>query len=178
MQEDETLERVKPTLLNTRVVAWIGKTFGVASALSLLILMIIVTVDVIGRYVFSSPLRGSFEYIQIGMALVVFLALPVVVARENNVEVEVFHNLLPKRIRRPARTLGSLVSIVVVGVLTYVSFLRADSFHASGERFILLPAKLYPVAYFIFAMWAVCIAIMLFQFVRFLSGPRASETRP
>lgn len=155
----------KSTILSRGIVARLDKFFGVAAGFMLLLLMIVVAVDVIGRYVFSSPLHGGFEYIQILMALLIFLALPAVVAREDNVQVEVFEVLIPRRARRFTRMLGFALSILAVAGLAWVSYLRASSFHTSGERFALLAAPLYPVAYFICALWIVCVAIMLVQFV-------------
>jgi len=166
------------TILPRTIVAGLDGLFGVAAGIVLFLLMVVVTVDVIGRYIFSAPLHGSFEYIQIGMAVLVFLALPAVVARDENVQVEVFQVLIPKPVRRFALIFGFAISVVAVAVLAWVCYLRASSFHASGERFALLPIPLYPIAYFIFAMWAVCVVIMLVQLVRyprFLRKPENGE---
>lgn len=167
MSEEPGLDGEKKTILGRGVVARLDGTFGIAAGVMLFILMLVVTVDVIGRYIFSAPLRGSFEYVQICMALLVFMAIPVIVAREENVQVEVFEIFIPKPLRRFTRLLGFAVSIAIVAGLVWISLKRASSFHYSGERFVLLPAPLYPVAYFIFAMWVVCLVIMLFQFVKY-----------
>ena len=173
VSEEPSLDGDKKTILSRGVLARLDKTFGVAAGVILFLLMLVVTVDVIGRYIFTAPLRGSFEYIQICMALIVFLALPVIVAREENVQVEVFEVFIPKRLRPFARLLGFALSIAIVAGLVWISFNRASSFHSSGERFVLLPAPLYPVAYFIFAMWMVCLAIMIAQFL--LRGRRSED---
>jgi TRAP-type C4-dicarboxylate transport system permease small subunit len=138
--------------------------------------MVVVTVDVVGRYIFNAPLHGSFEYIQICMALIVFIALPVIVVREENVQVEVFEVFIPKTIRPLTRMLGSALTLVIVAGLVWIAFKRAASFHESGERFVLLPAPLYPVAYFIFAMWLVCLGVMILQFVKYSKRIRETET--
>lgn len=156
----------KSTILGHAVVSRLDRTFGLAAGVVLFVLMLVVAVDVVGRYLFSSPLRGSFEYVQICMALLVFLALPVVAARDENVQVEVFEALVPRRLRFFTRLLGFAISTMVVAGLVWVAFTRASSFHASGERFVLLPAPLYPVAYFIFAMWVICLALALVQFLK------------
>lgn len=163
------------TILSRSIVTRLDRTFGLAAGAALFALMLVVAVDVIGRYVFNAPLSSSFEYVQICMALLVFLALPVVVARQDNIQVEVFEVFIPRPFRRFTRLLGFAISVTIVAGLVWVSYARASSFHDSGERFVLLPMPLYPVAYFIFAMWAVCLAIMLFQFVKYAGFTGKSE---
>lgn len=175
MSEEPAFDGEKKTMLSRSAVTWLDKTFGIAAGVILFVLMTIVFVDVVGRYLFASPLRGSFEYVQICMALVVFMALPVIVAREENVQVEVFEVFIPKPLRRFTRLLGFAISIAVVAGLVWIAFQRASSFYATGERFVLLPAPLYPIAYFILAMWLVALAIMLVQLIKLPKHKRDQE---
>jgi TRAP-type transport system small permease protein len=177
VSEEPGFDHEKKTILSRSVVARLDRTFGIIAGAVLFVLMVVVAVDVIGRYIFSAPLRGSFEYIQICMALLVFLALPVIVGREENVQVEVFEVFIPRPLRRFTRLLGFAITIVVAAGLVWVSFKRASTFYASGEQFVLLPAPLYPVAYFILAMFAVALAIMLVQFVKYPRHLRDSENK-
>ena len=103
MSEETNTNDEKKTILAWRWIRLLDKTFGIAAGLVLFVLMVVVTVDVVGRYIFSAPLQGAYEYIQIGMALLVFLAMPVITARQENVEVEVFRVLIPKPLRFFAR---------------------------------------------------------------------------
>ena len=167
MSEEAGFEGEKKTILGPGFVGRIDRTFGIAAGIMLFVLMMVVTVDVIGRYLFSAPLHGSFEYVQICMAMVVFLALPVIVARDDNVQVDVFEVMIPKALRRITRMIGFTISVAVVAGLTWITFLRAHSFYVSDERFFLLPLPLYPVAWFIFATWAVCLVIVLIQLVKY-----------
>ena len=176
MSEDIVADGEKETILPRPMVDWADRTFGLAAGVALFVLMAIVTVDVVGRYLFSAPLRGGFEYVKICMALIVFLALPVIVAREEHIRVDVFEAFVPRRLRRFTRLLGFGISLAVVIGLVWVSYLRASSFYASGEQFVLFPAPLYPVAYFIFAIWVICAAIMLVQLSRYPKFARRLES--
>lgn len=175
MSEEPSLDSNRKTILGRGVVARFDRTFGAVAGVILFVLMLVVTVDVIGRYIFNAPLHGSFEYIQICMALIVFIALPVIVVREENVQVEVFEVFIPRPLRRFTRMIGFALSIAIVAGLVWVAFRRAATFHDSGERFVLLPAPLYPVAYFIFAMWLVCLVIMVVQFAKMPAHTRRPE---
>lgn len=167
MSDEQTLDSNKKTILSRTVLTRFDKTFGVAAGLALLLLMIVVSVDVVGRYVFSAPLRGGFEYVKICMALVVFLALPPIVAREEHIQVDVFENMVPRWLRHFTPVLGFVISLGVVIGMVWVSYIRASSFYATGEQFVLFSAPLYPVAYFIFAIWVICAAIMIVQLARY-----------
>ena len=54
----------------------LDRLLGGLSALPVALIMVLTFADVLGRYVFSSPLRGSVELIEYAMALVIFTALP------------------------------------------------------------------------------------------------------
>jgi TRAP-type transport system small permease protein len=175
MSDEILRDEDKETILPRPVVDRLDRTFGFAAGLALLLLMAVVTVDVVGRYLFAAPLRGGFEYVKICMALLVFLALPVIVAREEHIQVDVFEGLVPRRLRYFTRFLGFVISLAVVTGLIWVCYLRASSFYASGEQFVLFSAPLYPIAYFIFAIWVICAAIMLVQLFRYPKLARRSE---
>ena len=176
MSEEARLDNNRKTILGRGLVTSFDKTLGVAAGVALFVLMLVVAVDVVGRYIFNAPLRGGFEYVQICMALIVFLALPVIAAREENVQVEVFEVFIPRALRPFTRILGFALTLAIVAGLSWIALKRATSFHESGERFVLLPAPLYPVAYFIFAMWVVCLGVMIMQFARYPKHVRETET--
>ena len=177
MIEDIAPDEEKKTILPRSVVDRFDRTFGLAAGVALFVLMSVGTIDVVGRYVFSAPLRGGFEYVKICMALIVFLALPSIVAREEHILVDVFESFVPRRLRRFTRFLGMAISLAVVLGLVWVTYLRASSFYDSGEQFVLFAAPLYPVAYFIFAMWIICAAIMIVQLYRYPRFARDLEDK-
>ena len=44
----------------------------------LFLLMLITCIDVVGRYLFASPLPGATELTEVGLAIMVFAAIPVI----------------------------------------------------------------------------------------------------
>ena len=51
-------------------------------------MMLLTSFDVVARYVFNSPVRGAFELTEIGLASLVYLALPVATAAGSHIAVE------------------------------------------------------------------------------------------
>lgn len=66
-----------------RFLEWFG-------AISLFFVMALTVVDVFGRYLLNSPLPGSIELTRVGIAVVVFCALPSITARRGHVSVDLF----------------------------------------------------------------------------------------
>src|SRR3546814_8744945 len=56
--------------------------------------MVCTFVDVVGRYVFNSPLPGALELTEIMMASLIFTILPVVSARSDHITVDLL--VLPR----------------------------------------------------------------------------------
>lgn len=63
------------------------RTLGALAAIVLSAMMLVTVVDVAGRYLFARPLPGGFELTQVLLALLIFIALPLVTAREGHVTI-------------------------------------------------------------------------------------------
>ncbi|HSH57106.1 MAG TPA: TRAP transporter small permease, partial [Halomonas sp.] len=70
---------------------------GVAGA-TLFGMMLLTTVDVIGRYFFNAPILGAVELTQLMLAALVFLSLPVVCWRQEHVSVDLLDAIFPARL--------------------------------------------------------------------------------
>jgi len=87
------------------------------SGLALFGVMLIVTVSVIFRYVLNAPILGSQELIQIGMGVVVMLAMPYTALTGKHIQVDILDNHLGKTGRFAADLLARAVGIYVLWLL-------------------------------------------------------------
>ena len=62
-------------------------------------MMFLGTSDVIGRYAFDSPILGSQELMQVGMAAIVMLGWAYTQKEEGNIKVDLFLKMFPKRVQ-------------------------------------------------------------------------------
>lgn len=96
---------------------------GWIAGLTVVLMMIHVMVDVIGKYVFNAPLPGTAEvvaaYYMIGC---VFLPLAWVEASGGSIVVEVIYEKVSPRARRVMLKLADIVSIVYYSVLGWFSW--------------------------------------------------------
>ena len=58
--------------------AWFDVALGAAASLLLLVMMLLTFADVLGRYVFNTPLRGAFEITELALLSLIFAGLPLV----------------------------------------------------------------------------------------------------
>lgn len=100
----------------THLLGWIA-------GLTVVLMMIHVMVDVIGKYVFNAPLPGTAEvvaaYYMIGC---VFLPLAWVEASGGSIVVEVIYEKVSPRARRVMLKLADIVSIIYYSVLGWFSW--------------------------------------------------------
>lgn len=111
-----------------------GLALELLAALMVTGLVLVTCLDVVGRYLFDSPLGGAFELIEVLLAALVFAALPITTWKGGHVEVDLLLPLLP---RGAARALGRLGGAVVAAVLLFFAFrlvLLTEDLLAAGTR--------------------------------------------
>jgi TRAP-type mannitol/chloroaromatic compound transport system permease small subunit len=105
-----------------------------------IILMFIIVIEVVGRFLFNTPLKGGIEISQIVMTWILFLPLAYALVRGDHVRVTMVVMRLPPRLNLIVEVLGTIVSLAFVGLTTYVGWLQfCDSF-SIGET---LPAPIW-----------------------------------
>lgn len=69
---------------------WIERGMEALAAAALIALMGIVLVDVIGRGAFNRPLAAGTELTELGMAVLAFVAFPLLALRQRDITVDLF----------------------------------------------------------------------------------------
>lgn len=108
---------------------WLVFLLEVVAASVLFLLMLTTCLDVAGRYLFNSPVPGATELTRLGLALMVFAAMPVITYRGGHIVVDLLDNVLGQTV---LKVLG-LVSAVIISSSMY--FLGVRIFEL-GERSI------------------------------------------
>ncbi len=135
---------------------------GGFAALLLFALMVVTCVDVIGRYFLNAPLVGAFETTEIGLALLIYAALPLVTAQEGHVTIDLLDAVVPERWRRLQRLLVNAVCAALLFLVAWAVLGRAESIAAAGIHTNSLRIPMAPAAYFMSFMAAVTGVILVF----------------
>lgn len=139
---------------------------GVLVATVLFGMMVLTCVDVFGRYLFSRPVPGALEIVEILMGATVFLALPLVTLREEHVTADVLDALTPDWMLRLQHVTAYVLSAAVCGVLAWRLALRAARMLGYGDTTAVLKITLHPLAWLMSAMMALTALVFLLLALR------------
>lgn len=149
---------VRPDALD-RTLTWL-------SAIPVALIVVLTFIDVLGRYIFASPLRGSLEIIEYAMALVIFSALPLVTRRREHVTVSLIENLVKGQARQIKVILCDLISAFALGMLTWRLYVQAAEDLESGGSTIVLNLPHAPLNFALTAFAGLSTLIVLMMIVR------------
>ncbi|MEM1313095.1 MAG: TRAP transporter small permease [Pseudomonadota bacterium] len=95
----------------TKFASWIG-------AACVVLMVLHVTADVLGRYLFNTPLPGTIVIVaNYYMILLVFLSIGIAQEKQAHISVEFFSDMLPDRAQPGIRWIGTALTVPVMGVL-------------------------------------------------------------
>lgn len=123
-------------------------------AVCLFILMVLTTLDVIGRYFFSKPLPGAFELTELLMVLVIFGALPIVTAQRRHIVVDILDFIFPERTRRVRHFVTNVLSAATLVATLPHLWTKVVAMLGYGEVTGILGIPVVPMAMFIFVFTA------------------------
>lgn len=156
MQADAEGPGYKSSLM--RVMA---ATLGVLVAALLFSMMALTFFDVMGRYVFNSPLPGAYELAENLLAICVFAALPLAALRREHVTVSLTDSLFRGAAQVIQQLLVGLFSFLALAGVTWQMWVQAGVLTKHGDRTLFLHIPLGVVAYFMTAMAALAAVISL-----------------
>lgn len=107
---------------------WIHKISSMFSWLSvfiLILMMLFISVDIIGRYLFMRPITGSIDFIVVMMVFIVFPAFAHVTALKRHVRTDIIFDALSKRAKGAIDIINSACSIFIIGLITWQLGARA-----------------------------------------------------
>ncbi|WP_341668186.1 TRAP transporter small permease [Alcaligenes sp. SDU_A2] len=128
----------------------------------ILILMTgITTVDVVGRYLFHSPLAGAYEASELLLGVLIFAALPRVTWHRQHLAVSLIDAWLGPFARRVQQCLIHAVSALMLAVLTVYLWGHANQLAEYGDMSNALQVPIAPFAYAIAIMTGIAMLAAL-----------------
>jgi TRAP-type C4-dicarboxylate transport system permease small subunit len=133
---------------------WLHRGLGGLAALLLFFMMLLTFVDVVGRYLFNTPVTGGFEMTEVALATLIFAGLPLVTARDEHVTVDLFDRLIPAPVRHLRDAVISALCGGMLFVLSYHVWQKAGDSMRYGDVTAILEIPLGPMVYFMSVMLA------------------------
>jgi len=110
-----------------------ARIFGSLAAVFLAAMVLLTVADIALRAIFSYPIQGMLELIELGLACTIFLALPAVFLRDEHLVVDVIDHLVRPGVVRLLDLVGALVSLGVLVVMAWQMLPLARTMHEFGD---------------------------------------------
>ena len=98
---------------------WTAKALLAFAASLAFLLSFLVVADVVGRTVFSSPVKGTPEVVSMSIVIICFLQASYAIRSGGMLHVDVIPAMLPVRLREVLAALGCLLGLVFFAVVLY-----------------------------------------------------------
>jgi TRAP-type C4-dicarboxylate transport system permease small subunit len=99
----------------------VAQLCGLAAGLALVAMMLLTVADVLLRAFLNSPIRGTFEIVELLLACTVFIALPAAFLRDEHIAVDV----TGPRLRPLLKRIAEVIALTLISVLAWQGFRRA-----------------------------------------------------
>lgn len=142
----------------SRILAWVAGAFILFGCSAL------ITLDVITRMVFRRGVIESFELSGYAFAAAIGFGLAFTVTSKANVRVDIFLNLLPKRLRRTCDVIAALsLSIVALALAWFAwkTLSQSISMQARSVSTLQVPMAIPQGIWWVGIFWFACIAVLL-----------------
>ena len=155
------------------MISKVSKVFdysAIASGIILFLLAVLTFCDVFGRRFLNSPVTGTIELVEFGMALVAFLAMPRAFFLNANVSADFIKNIPNNTFQVFINIFRFILMIIVMSMMAYATTREAMAFFKNERVTIDLEIYFYPFYYAAsIGMWLSVIAIV-FWLINTLKG--------
>lgn len=108
------------------ILAAVAAAYAVIGAVAIALMMLHITADVIGKFVFNRPLPGTIPIVsQFYMVIATFLPLAMVERANGHISVEIIVTHFPKRVQDFIAMLASALGTIIFALLTWRALIEA-----------------------------------------------------
>jgi TRAP-type C4-dicarboxylate transport system permease small subunit len=118
---------------------------GKFSSWLIFFLTVITFIDILGRYLFNSPITGVFEITELALAVMVFLALGYTQVFKGHVTIDFFVSRLNPAKRKCMEIFMLSVSFLLISVLTWELGLHTVRLYRAGNVTGVLELPHWPI---------------------------------
>ena len=110
------------------VIMWISRIMAVVAAAVLAVMMMIIVMDVCGRYFFLAPLEGTFELVGILLVIAGSWGMGYCQLLKGNIRINVLFDLFPSRVQSFIYVIAYLIGIATTGMICWRTSLRMHEY--------------------------------------------------
>ena len=126
------------------------KVLRVIAGILLTCLMLLTAVDVVMRYIFNSPIRGSFEIAEILVALLMFSGFPLVSLNNQHVSIDLLDHFFSPTVSRILNFCAGVACMAIFAGMGLLLLRKISRMTLTGDVTIALNIPLIPFVYVMF----------------------------
>lgn len=163
----------KITKITSRVESWVistNKIMAYAAGVALTGMMLLTVADVIGRYVFSKPIRGTYELVGFLLVGAGSLGLGYCQVKKGHIRVDFLLQRFPEKVRPIVTALANFLGFAAFSLLCWRCALYAQYYiSATGNHTDTLGIPLTPFVIVLAVGTGMLALVILFDLVRSLT---------
>lgn len=164
----------------TRAIHAVNRSLHYVAGALIIGVVVITVYNVLGRWLFDEPLRGTVELTELAMVGIVYLGMAYAQHQGSHITVDLLHQRFGRRWRAALDAFAAVVGIVVVALIAWRLSVYADVLEAGGRTTASRRIPLYPFAYLAIVGLAAYVLALATSFVRSLrdAGRPEPPTEP
>lgn len=155
---------------DARGTSWLFTALKLLAAVNIFAMAMLTFLDVIGRYVFSAPIQGTFEIVGLLLGVVAFSALPLVTWERSHITVDLFDNFFRGYFRKAQQLIVLIASAVTIAF--FAERLYAAALDEAQANFVTedLGISRAPLIYGLSGFSVITVLLLLVMIWRFVTG--------
>ena len=145
-----------------KAVDGLSSFFNMVASAALVLMMVLSCADIFMRYLFNSPITGTYDIVGLSGAVLAAFAMPYTMLKKGHVAVELLVQSLSRGKRMVVETFSHLLGISLFLMLVWQALLLSRDMKAAGEVTPTLLLPFYPIVYCMaVCFFALCLAILV-----------------
>jgi len=140
---------------------WVARGINGVGATALTLMMLLTAADVCLRYLFDSPITGSYELTEFMMAILVAFGLAYTAVHHGHINVDLFVTRTGSRSQAVINSITALLGVGLFILMTWRVFLYAEKLRVDGYTSQSLMIPLYPFVFVVALGCAVLVLVLL-----------------
>ena len=126
MDRQNSLQKLPVNI--SAVLQWIAKGMGVVAAVVLAAMMLLTVADVIGRYFFSRPIKGTWELVGLLLVCAGTWGLGYCQMEKAHISITIMYDHFSRRVRALMSTLACLIGLGGFSLICWQTFVLAKKY--------------------------------------------------
>ncbi len=144
-----------------KAVTGFSSLFNMVASASLVVMMLLSCSDIFMRYLFNSPITGTYDIVGLSGAVLASFAMPYTMLKKGHVAVEILIQSLSRGKQLIIETFTHLLGISLFLLLVWQAILLSRDMKAAGEVTPTLLLPFYPIVYCMaVCFFGLCLAIL------------------